>query len=103
MKLVHQSSRDTPCSVTLESKSFCMADGKRRVPANFLTFPLVLLIVTALAISGSSLTLNGEEPRFVDHSLLIAPELPCTWPSHPFPRFAIGRWVAARWSASSSW
>jgi kynurenine formamidase len=25
----------------------------------------------------------------VDHSLLIAPELPCTWPSHPFPRFAI--------------
>jgi len=33
MKLVHQSNRDTPCSVTLESKSFCMADGKRRVPA----------------------------------------------------------------------
>ena len=25
----------------------------------------------------------------MDHSLLIAPELPCTWPSHPFPRFAI--------------
>ncbi len=30
-----------------------------------------------------------DEPRFVDHSLLIAPEYPCTWPSHPFPRFAI--------------
>ncbi len=27
--------------------------------------------------------------RFVDHSLLIAPELPCTWPTHPFPRFQI--------------
>lgn len=31
----------------------------------------------------------SEEPRFVDHSLLIAPEFPCTWPSYPFPRFAI--------------
>jgi kynurenine formamidase len=31
----------------------------------------------------------GEEPVFVDHSLLIAPDYPCTWPSEPFPRFAI--------------
>jgi kynurenine formamidase len=31
----------------------------------------------------------SDEPRFIDHSLLIAPEYPCTWPSHPFPRFAI--------------
>lgn len=27
--------------------------------------------------------------RFVDHSLLVAPDYPCTWPSHPFPRFQI--------------
>jgi len=27
--------------------------------------------------------------RFVDHSLLIAPEYPCTWPSAPFPKFKI--------------
>lgn len=27
--------------------------------------------------------------RFVDHSLLIAPEYPCTWPTAPFPRFQI--------------
>jgi len=27
--------------------------------------------------------------RFIDHSLLIAPEFPCTWPSHPFPRFSL--------------
>lgn len=27
--------------------------------------------------------------RFVDNSLLIAPEFPCTWPTHPFPRFQI--------------
>lgn len=32
---------------------------------------------------------DDAEPRFVDHSLLIAPEYPCTWPSFPFPRFAI--------------
>lgn len=34
----------------------------------------------------------ADEPkgtRFVDHSLLVAEEYPCTWPSHPFPRFAI--------------
>ena len=32
---------------------------------------------------------RSEEPRFIDHSLLIAPEYPCTWPTHPFPRFAL--------------
>ncbi len=28
-----------------------------------------------------------EEPRFIDCSLLVAPEYPATWPSAPFPRF----------------
>src|SRR5687767_14815105 len=31
----------------------------------------------------------ADEPRFVDCSLLVAPEFPCTWPSAPFPRFQI--------------
>jgi kynurenine formamidase len=31
----------------------------------------------------------AEPSRFHDHSLLIAPEYPCTWPTHPFPRFQI--------------
>lgn len=50
----------------------------------------------SLAICGLSLMVSNsirvawsDEPRFVDHSLMIAPEYPCTWPSHPFPRFAI--------------
>ena len=30
-----------------------------------------------------------EQSQFVDNSLLIAPEFPCTWPTHPFPRFQI--------------
>jgi kynurenine formamidase len=47
---------------------------------------LLIAVGTALSHSGSA---RGEEPRFVDHSLLIAPEYPCTWPGHPFPRFAI--------------
>src|SRR5487761_2676700 len=29
------------------------------------------------------------QARFLDHSLLIAPEYPCTWPSFPFPRFQL--------------
>ena len=43
----------------------------------------LLPTVALLTLWGSCLTSNAEEPRFVDHSLLIAPEYPCTWPSHP--------------------
>lgn len=44
----------------------------------------LLLVSSALLGSG-----RADEPKFADHSLLIAPEFPCTWPSHPFPRFQI--------------
>ena len=33
--------------------------------------------------------IGDAEPRFLDHSLLIAPDYPCTWPSYPFPRFQL--------------
>jgi kynurenine formamidase len=49
----------------------------------------VVLRIAALSVLGLSGRAWCDEPRFVDHSLLIAPEYPCTWPSHPFPRFAI--------------
>ena len=49
-------------------------------------FHLILITVTLL---GTSATIQAEETRFIDHSLLIAPEFPCTWPAHPFPRFQI--------------
>src|SRR6187549_2524022 len=45
-----------------------------------------LMLFVSLALLGSG---QADEPKFVDHSLLIAPEFPCTWPSHPFPRFQI--------------
>lgn len=38
--------------------------------------------------STTAQTRDGET-RFVDHSLTIAPEYPCTWPSYPFPRFQL--------------
>jgi len=44
------------------------------------------LLVLTLGVLGA---VRADEPKFVDHSLLIAPEFPCTWPSHPFPRFQI--------------
>ncbi|MFN9717866.1 MAG: cyclase family protein [Planctomycetota bacterium] len=40
----------------------------------------VLLVAAPLA---------AEEPKFIDCSLLVAPEYPVTWPSHPFPRFQL--------------
>lgn len=32
---------------------------------------------------------NSDGPQFIDNSLLVAPEYPCTWPASPFPRFQI--------------
>lgn len=47
----------------------------------------------ALALSGplvaQTTTRDPSATRFVDHSLLIASEYPCTWPSSPFPRFQL--------------
>jgi len=53
------------------------------------------VLVMLAAITGlSCMTAIAEDdqniaPRFIDHSLLVAPEYPCTWPSHPFPRFQL--------------
>lgn len=51
---------------------------------------LKLIVAVAFSINaGSMLCRASDEPRFVDHSLLVAPEYPATWPSAPFPRFQI--------------
>jgi kynurenine formamidase len=47
------------------------------------------LASVGLACALLTLTAPAEEPRFVDLSLVVAPEYPCTWPSSPFPRFQI--------------
>ncbi len=54
-----------------------------KTPLQFVAACCGLLLV-------ASITAAQEPPtKFVDHSLLIAPEFPCTWPSAPFPRFQI--------------
>ena len=52
---------------------------------------LALLSMLMLFIAGAreAIAQSTEATKFVDHSLLIAPEFPCTWPSAPFPRFQI--------------
>ena len=54
------------------------------------TFLGGLLILAAVVQTAAQ---NGQAQRgttkFVDHSLLVAPEYPCTWPAYPFPRFQI--------------
>ncbi|HZL87849.1 MAG TPA: cyclase family protein [Pirellulaceae bacterium] len=32
---------------------------------------------------------SDNTTKFIDHSLLVAPEFPCTWPTAPFPRFQL--------------
>lgn len=32
---------------------------------------------------------SKTESKFLDHSLLIASDYPCTWPTHPFPKFQL--------------
>ena len=46
------------------------------------------VLVAVVFVLSHGVNAWSDEPRFIDHSLLITPEYPCTWPSHPFPRFA---------------
>ncbi|MFT5324813.1 MAG: kynurenine formamidase, partial [Planctomycetaceae bacterium] len=51
------------------------------------------LLLAAMFLNVASSAVSAKEPpdqpRFIDCSLLIAPEYPATWPSAPFPRFQI--------------
>jgi len=57
-----------------------------RVRVSAGTFAAGLLLIAMLNCCSQG---SADEPRFIDHSLLIAPDYPCTWPSYPFPRFSI--------------
>ncbi|MFO0941988.1 MAG: cyclase family protein [Pirellulales bacterium] len=46
-------------------------------------------ILLYVMIAGASSQAIAQHSKFVDHSLIIAPEYPCTWPSYPFPKFSI--------------
>jgi kynurenine formamidase len=64
-----------------------MTAGQKGQPGRRL--PKALLCLISLPVLSLNTNAWGDQPRFVDHSLLVAPEYPCTWPSYPFPRFAI--------------
>lgn len=52
----------------------------------------LLLAVGSGFLNPGLVSLKAQSPaasRFLDHSLLVSPDYPCTWPSHPFPRFSI--------------
>jgi kynurenine formamidase len=62
--------------------------GQGQKPTGF----ALLMVVIGLLVTGSAV--NAQEQadsrtRFVDCSLLVAPEYPATWPTHPFPRFQL--------------
>ena len=46
------------------------------------------LFLLSCVVGLPSLT-AADEPKFIDCSLLVAPDYPATWPSAPFPRFQI--------------
>ena len=49
---------------------------------------LCCLVIFACSVFSSGQAV-ANDPRFIDHSLIVAPEYPCTWPSYPFPKFQI--------------
>lgn len=76
--------QDTPSDqVSTGSRKF----GKRSRAASRLAFCVCCLVV-AIPTTFSAEPAEAET-RFVDNSLTVAPEYPCTWPTYPFPRFTI--------------
>ena len=56
-----------------------------------------LLALAASVILSPSAQAQADKPnapKFIDHSLLVSPEYPCTWPTAPFPKFKITREAA---------
>lgn len=47
---------------------------------------LTLVCSCAVALADDP---KPQTTKFIDCSLLVAPEYPCTWPSYPFPRFQL--------------
>ena len=64
-----------------------------RPPLRRLVSRLLLGLATACGLAAAARAQEGAAPRFVDLSLLVAPEYPCTWPT--FPRFQINHYQAA--------
>ena len=53
------------------------------------TYILLFTSGGASTLFSQQVTHRDDVSRFIDNSLLIAPEYPCTWPAYPFPRFQL--------------
>lgn len=63
---------------------------KWRIVSSFFFMPTALSLVAGSLLNTVSVAQPpSTSSRFVDNSLLIAADYPCTWPSYPFPRFAL--------------
>ena len=72
---------------------------QNRLFSPFRTMPIIrrslfrtsLALATFPALGVGPVVAQGtqELTRFADHSLLVAPGYPCTWPTYPFPRFLL--------------
>lgn len=51
--------------------------------------PLRIGLILCAGIAALAVECASGQSKFIDNSLLIAPEYPCTWPSYPFPRFVL--------------
>ncbi|MFO0133771.1 MAG: cyclase family protein, partial [Planctomyces sp.] len=51
--------------------------------------PVFGLLLSAGIPSAPACAQQATASKFVDCSLLVAPEYPVTWPTHPFPRFQL--------------
>jgi kynurenine formamidase len=52
-----------------------------------------MMAAATLAAEPSAASASETEPRIVDLSLLIAPEMPCTWPAAGFPPFHVNHYL----------
>jgi len=50
---------------------------------------LSALLLTSGVTTATAVAQQATATKFVDCSLLVAPEYPVTWPTHPFPRFQL--------------
>src|SRR5258706_3708571 len=63
----------------------------RPLPRRRLQPLLALIACVLLPALAPAQEAKDQAPRFVDNSLLVAPNYPCTWPAYPFPRFQFTR------------
>ncbi len=70
-------------------RSLMLPTSGTLLAAGILCDPATLVAADSPTATVSASETDTDQTSFADHSLLIAPEYPCTWPSYPFPKFQI--------------